>query len=166
MSDLSMFLYIFYPKNLPSSQRIHTNATLIIKAQDFNLVKTMFVQVVQQPIENFSVPIATATFQNPFKQFILPYHISRSKQPHSFSFRSIDDGKLMFITAAPSLFEAYKSLRYLFKKQLREGLHVTINNKYTMMVQLGTIGYTSHEKLTPTPDAFLLSRKDFITSCV
>lgn len=160
-----MFLYVFYPKNLPSSQRIHTNATLIIKAQGFNLVETMFVQVVQQPIENFSVPVVTSTFQNPFNQFIIPYHVSQSRQQHNFSFRALNDGKLMFITAAPSLFEAYKSLRFLFKKRIREGLHVTINNKYTMMVRLGTIGGASYERLPPTPDAFLLSRKEFIASC-
>lgn len=163
MSDRNMYLYIFYPKDLPSSQRIHANATLIIKAEGFNLVKRMFVQVIQKPINDFTVPIVTATFQNPFTQFILPYSVAQSKQPHAFSFRSIDDGKLMFITSASSLFDAYKSLRYLFIKQMREGLHVTINNKYTMMVQLGTIGNTN--QLLPIPDAFLLSRKDFIASC-
>lgn len=163
MSGLNVFLYVFYPKNLPSSQRIHTHATLIIKATGFNLVKTMFVQVIQKPIEAFSAPIATTTFQDPFNQFKLPPVNPQQKQ-HNFNFRTICDGKLMFITAAPSLFEAYRSLKTLFRKQIEEGIHVTINNKYTMMVQLGTIGNTNHTKLTQTPHAFLLSRKDFIKS--
>lgn len=128
-------IYIFYPKNISLYQRINKNAKLIVKASNYQLATMIFTQVVKEPLQNFTPPICTASYSSPFMQFI---RASSDSTRYNFSFRTLCDGREILKTSAPSLIEAYKSFKELFRSKTKKGVHVTINGKYTMMIRSGT----------------------------
>ena len=78
----------------------------------------------------------------------------------------LENGQLILITSASKISYAYKSLKDVFSKKIGEGVHVTINSRYSMMVGIGNKtdknGQESQLELVssdPELKAFLVDRE-------
>lgn len=157
-----MKLYTFYEKNISPFQRIQKNAKLIVKSDELDLAVTIFHQVTGEDFKHFSAQAET-TSVNPFLQFI---RAPDSYPRHHFEFRMLENGQLILITSASKISHAFKSLKDVFSKKIGEGVHVTVNNKYSMMVgvSIKTVKNDQESQLElvssdPELKAFLVDRE-------
>lgn len=159
-------LYMFFPKHISFYQRLHENAHLIVKAENLALAEIIFTQVTNESYLDFFIPCHVANYIDPFLRFVgnnsFNFRLKKPREQYLFNFRLLKDGRSILITSAYSLMASYKCLKELFEKQTKEGVHVTINHKYSTMVQLDFTGKDNQLELITSlsqPKAFLLNRQ-------